>query len=247
MSVIVYFCAKQVKTSMRQLVDQRDMQSIPHYFVSRPSAHTAVCWCIGTQTQDLSSLIGERVPSFWTPPHSYIYMLSRTWDRSNEAHPSSPFHLLHPNSQPQQTNLWNWVKVALNLDIEGLRWSRWKDEVRMRPHSSYPWPGRANRQMSMGPESGNPSILEDSDTVHFVQDLGFVSQCINTQQCEQRDDTTRVVGDRLHIPTFHQLPFWRTFNMYRDNLKHTQTWPLKEDFRQLPGQVTGKVFQTTWR
>ena len=95
---------------------------------------------------------------------------------------------------------------ALNLAITRLRWSRWKDEVRMRPHSSYPWPGRANRQMSMGPESGNPSILEDSDTVHFVQDLGFVPQCVNTQQCEQRDDTTRVVGDRLHIPTFHQLP-----------------------------------------
>ena len=35
----------------------------------------------------------ERVPTFWTPTLSL--MLSLIWDRSNEAHPSSPFHLLH--------------------------------------------------------------------------------------------------------------------------------------------------------
>jgi len=115
----------------------------------------------------------------------------------------------------------------------------------MRPHSSYPWPGRANRQMSMGPESGNPSILEDSDTVHFVQDLGFVSQCINTQQCEQRDDTTRVVGDRLHIPTFHQLPYLKDFSCLGTRFKHTQALPLKEDFRQFARSNNRPGLQTT--
>ena len=34
--------------------------------------------------------------------------------------------------------------------------------------------------------------------------------------------------------------------MYKDKCKQTQTLPLKEDFRQVPGQVTGQVFQTTW-
>ena len=112
----------------------------------------------------------------------------------------------------------------------------------MRPHSSYPWPGRANRQMSMGPESGNPSILEDSDTVHFVQDLGFVSQCINTQQCEQRDDTTRVVGDRLHIPTFHQLPFLKDFqNVQGQDLNIHKHCLLRRTSDSLPGQITGRV------
>ena len=32
-----------------------------------------------------------------------------------------------------------------------------------------------------------------------------------------------------------------------DKDKQAQTLPLKEDFRQVPGQVTGQVFQTTWR
>ena len=32
-----------------------------------------------------------------------------------------------------------------------------------------------------------------------------------------------------------------------DKNKQAQASPLKEDFRQLPGQVTGQVFQTTWR
>ena len=70
--MVVYICAKQVKTSMRQLVDQRDMQSIPHYSVSRPSAHTAVLmhWdtnprsCVVAQSSQ--SLERRRVPPFWT-------------------------------------------------------------------------------------------------------------------------------------------------------------------------------------
>ena len=33
---------------------------------------------------------------------------------------------------------------ARNLAITRLRWSRWGEEVRIRPHSSYPWPGRAS-------------------------------------------------------------------------------------------------------
>jgi hypothetical protein len=32
-----------------------------------------------------------------------------------------------------------------------------------------------------------------------------------------------------------------------DKNKQAQALPLKEDFRQVPGQVTGQVFQTTWR
>ena len=35
------------------------------------------------------------------------------------------------------------------------------------------------------------------------------------------------------------FPAWHKF-------KQTQALPLKEDFRQVPGQVTGQVFQTTW-
>ena len=34
--------------------------------------------------------------------------------------------------------------------------------------------------------------------------------------------------------------------MCKDKSKQSQTLPLKEDFRQVPGQVTGQVFQTTW-
>jgi hypothetical protein len=32
-----------------------------------------------------------------------------------------------------------------------------------------------------------------------------------------------------------------------DKNKQAQALPLKEDFRQVPAQVTGQVFQTTWR
>ena len=32
-----------------------------------------------------------------------------------------------------------------------------------------------------------------------------------------------------------------------DKNKQAQTLPLKEDFRQVPDQITGQVFQTTWR
>ena len=39
----------------------------------------------------------------------------------------------------------------------------------------------------------------------------------------------------------------KVFDIYRDKDKQTQALPLKEDFRQVPGQVTGQVFQTTWR
>jgi hypothetical protein len=37
----------------------------------------------------------------------------------------------------------------------------------------------------------------------------------------------------------------KVFDMYRDKYKQAQTLPLKEDFRQVPDQVTGQVFQTT--
>jgi hypothetical protein len=67
------------------------------------------------------------------------------------------------------------------------------------------------------------------------------------QPCNgSKEKTHSIVGDRLLISLIHQLPQMRTFPAW-DKYKHTQALPLKEDFRQLPGQVTGQVFQTTWR
>ena len=61
--------------------------------------------------------------------------------------------------------------------------------------------------------------------------------------------THRIAGDGLHIPWVLPIAssLRRSLNMYKDNFKQSQTLPLKEDFRQFPGQVTGQVFQTTWR
>ena len=66
------------------------------------------------------------------------------------------------------------------------------------------------------------------------------------QPCNgSKEKTHRIVGDRLHISYIHQLPQMRTFPAW-DKHKQSQTSPLKEDFRQLPGHITGQVFQTTW-
>ena len=93
---------KQVKSSKRKLVEARDMQSIPHYSVSRPSARTAVCWCIGTQTQDLVLLHNRvrvferrRVPPFWT--HAPLSK-SSPWSgiRAVRSHPHFTFSSASP-------------------------------------------------------------------------------------------------------------------------------------------------------
>ena len=97
--------------------------------------------------------------------------------------------------------------------------------------------------MSMGPEWGNPSILRDSDTMCTAQDLGLVISML--QPCNgSKEKTHRIVGDRLLIPTFHQLPQMRTFPAW-DKYKHTQALPLKEDFRQFARPSNRPGLQTT--
>ena len=61
--------------------------------------------------------------------------------------------------------------------------------------------------------------------------------------------THRIAGDRLHVPWVLPIAssLRRSLTLCKDKSKQSQTLPLKEDFRQLPGQVTGQVFQTTWR
>jgi hypothetical protein len=54
-----------------------------------------------------------------------------------------------------------------------------------------------------------------------------------------------IAGDGLHISFICQLPYQRSFPAWHKD-KQTQALPLKEDFRQVPAQVTGQVFQTTW-
>ena len=78
---------------LRQLVEGRDKQSIPHYSVCPLFAPST--WLKHWDKYPRSNRVNnvERVPTFWTPTLSL--MLSLIWDRSNEAHPSFPIHLLH--------------------------------------------------------------------------------------------------------------------------------------------------------
>jgi hypothetical protein len=67
------------------------------------------------------------------------------------------------------------------------------------------------------------------------------------QPCNGSKERTHwIVGDRLLIPTFHQLPQMRTFPAW-DNFKQTQALPLKEDFRQFARSNNRPGLQTTWR
>ena len=98
------FVPKQVKTSMRQLVDQRDMQSIPHYSVeSSLCSHGCVLMHWDTNPRSCTLYSCVRVLSVEGSLHSgptlLCLKLSLARDKSCEAHPSLPFHLLHPNSQ----------------------------------------------------------------------------------------------------------------------------------------------------
>ena len=74
-------------------MEGRDKQSIPHYSVCPLFA--PITWLKHWDKNPRSNRVNnvERVPTFWTPTLSL--MLSLIWDRSNEAHPSSPIHLLH--------------------------------------------------------------------------------------------------------------------------------------------------------
>ena len=134
--------------------------------------------------------------------------------------------------------------LALNLAIEGLRWSWWK-ESEDKTSQLLSLVRESFRQRSVGSECGNPSTLKTLTQLYIVQDLGFVSQCINTVVWAE-GRLNRIAGDRLHISYIRQLPH-RGLYLLGDKSKQAQTSPLKEDFRQVPGQVTGQVFQTTWR
>ena len=85
-------------------------------------------------------------------------------------------------------------------------------------------------------------------TVQLYKILGLYLQCINTVVWAKQM-THRIAGDRLHIPWVLPIAssLRRSLTLCKDKSKQPQTLPLKEDFRQLPGQVTGQVFQTTWR
>ena len=94
-----------------------------------------------------------------------------------------------------------------------------------------------------------PFYTFDTDsTAQLYKILGLYLQCINTVVWA-RQMTHWIAGDRLHIPWVLPIAssLRRSLTLCKDKIKHPQTLPLKEDFRQLPGHVTGQVFQTTWR
>ena len=116
-----------------------------------------------------------------------------------------------------------------------------KWEVRVRPHSSYPWPGRALDKWKCGSsESWNSS----PQMIRLYRSWAFTHYA-STHVVWARWVTHWVAGDGLHISFICQLPYQRTFPAWHKN-KQTQALPLKEGFRQVPAQVTGQVFQTTW-
>ena len=120
-----------------------------------------------------------------------------------------------------------------------------KWEVRVRPHSSYPWPGRASIKWKCGSsECKNSSPQMTDSTVQLYKILGSYSQCINTW-CEQSEWHNWIAGDGLHILFICQLPLKRTLPAWH-KIKQAKTWPLKEGFRQVPAK-RWQDFQTTWR
>ena len=89
---------------------------------------------------------------------------------------------------------------------------------------------REHQTRERGSRMGGPFYAQDIDsTVQCTRSWAWISML---QPCNgSKEKTHRIVGDRLLIPTFHQLPQVRTFPAW-DKYKHTQSLPLKEDFRQ---------------
>ena len=70
--------------------------------------------------------------------------------------------------------------------------------------------------------------------------LGFWSQCYNHVMGARRR-LNWIVGDRLLVPNFHQLPSLKDFFLLGLKNKHTQALPLKEDFRQFARPGNSRV------
>ena len=64
--------------------------------------------------------------------------------------------------------------------------------------------------------------------------------------CEQRDDSTE--EQEMDYTSLVSANFLiKGLFLLGDKNKQSQALPLKEDFRQVPDQITCQVFQTTWR
>ena len=64
----------------------------------------------------------------------------------------------------------------------------------MRPHSSYPWPGRAQDKNVWVQKVGTLLHIKTDSTVQFVQDLGFVSAMHQHSGVSKADDTLNSGG-----------------------------------------------------
>ena len=139
---------------------------------------------------------------------------------------------------PKQVNCIR-VVLALNPDIEsqGEADERW---VKIRLHSSYPWPGRASDKEVWVQKMG--TLLH----IWLTQQRSWVNiHNASTQGVWAKWMTHWIAGDGLHISFIYRLPHRGLFLLCTKD-KQTQALPLKEGFRQVPAQVTGQVFQTTW-
>ena len=134
--------------------------------------------------------------------------LSYSTQAANQAFTSST-HYIHTSGAQSKgktaraSHLYR-VSFALNLDIES-QGEADERRVKMRLHSSYPWPGRASDKGAWVQNGGTllrSRLWLDCAT---AQDLGFMSQCVNTVVWAE-GRLNRIAGDRLHIPMIRQLP-----------------------------------------
>ena len=91
---------------------------------------------------------------------------------------------------------------------------------------------REHQTRERGSRMGGPFYAQDIDsTVQCTRSWAWISML---QPCNgSKEKTHRIVGDRLLIPTFHQLPYLKDFHLLGLKNKQPQSLPLKEDFRHL--------------
>jgi len=99
------------------------------------------------------------------------------------------------------------------------------------PHCFYLWSERSSDKGAWVQNGG--TLLRSGHRLDCTM-YKILGLCPNasTHNRVSRGTTHRIVGDRLHIPTFPQLPYVKDFSPAWDKYKHTQALPLKEDFRQ---------------
>ena len=99
--------------------------------------------------------------------------------------------------------------------------------------------------MKCGFRKWEPFYTYDTDsTVQLYQDLGLLSTM--HQHSGVSRGMTQLNSRRwiAHLVCSAKCLIKGLF-LLGDKDKQSQALPLKEDFRQVPGQVTGQVFQTT--